>query len=352
MVKTNKEKFDEIKKFYDAEVTAALDYAIITAKNDEDRKAAEIDKIRTEAQEKLALLDENSFQYKMVHEQMLKDIADKEKEYADKSIETEKEKQQRRLSAVETATSAITDIANQLMANTQKRNDRELSMVAQKNATEKAQLKEQLDAKLISQAQYDAEIEKLDRQYAEKEAAARQQEMEQQKLAAMFSAAIKVIMAWIEAYINPLKVPQAIAASAQQAVLVGLQVPEFYEGGYLPKTGNDREAFPIIAHGNEYMVPANEMRDPAVANFAAMVETSRTGGASVSQQMSQMQASQQASAPQTIVQTDPNLVPIMERLLNVLENGVRSEVVFDDERVFKLKKQLKDQTEKDNMISF
>lgn len=351
LIKTNKAKFDEIKDFYDKEVAAALDYAIVSAQTSEERHAAEVDKIRTQANDKLALLEEGSFQYKLVYEQMLKDIAATDKQYADDAVRIEQEKQDRRLATAQTFISAAEDIGNQLMAHTQKQNAKELSNLAAKNTQEKELLKQKLDNKLISQAQYDAEVEKLDRQYAEKENAARQQELEQQKTAAMFSAAIKVIMAWIEAYINPLKIPQAIAASAQQVALVALQVPEFYDGGYLPKSASDRQAFPIIAHGNEYMVPASEMRDPAVANFAAMVETSRKGGASVSDQLnsSSNASSQTPAAPQ---QVDPRFFPVMEQLLTVLQSGIKTDVVFDDERLFKMQQKIGDNQKRDEMITF
>lgn len=336
LVKTNKEKFDEIKRFYDAEVAAALDYAIISAETDDERHLAVIDKIRTQAQEKLALLEENSYQYKMVEAQMNADIEAEENNHL-----------MRRAQKIEGFLNEAAGLYQAFAAKTQAHTNQKLNEQRKADEIEKAALKKKLDDNVITQEQYDAQIAHIDKIAAMRERTAQKDAAEAQKAFAVFESAVKTALLWVAAYIDPSKIPAAIAASVKTALIMSTPIPEYYEGGYLPKTGNDREAFPIIAHGNEYMVPANEMRDPAVANFAAMVETSRTGGASVSQQMSQMQANQQTVIMQNASQIDPNFFPLMERLLNVLENGISAPIVLDDEVKFKLNRELKKQEIKD-----
>ena len=336
LVKTNKEKFDEIKRFYDAEVAAALDYAIISAETDDERHLAVIDKIRTQAQEKLALLEENSYQYKMVEAQMNADIEAEENNHL-----------MRRAQKIEGFLNEAAGLYQAFAAKTQAHTNQKLNEQRKADEIEKAALKKKLDDNVITQEQYDAQIAHIDKIAAMRERTAQKDAAEAQKAFAVFESAVKTALLWVAAYIDPSKIPAAIAASVKTALIMSTPIPEYYEGGYLPKTGNDREAFPIIAHGNEYMVPANEMRDPAVANFAAMVETSRTGGASVSQQMSQMQTNQQTVVMQSGSQIDPNFFPLMERLLNVLENGISAPIVLDDEVKFKLNRELKKQEIKD-----
>lgn len=336
LVKTNKEKFDEIKKFYDAEVAAALDHAIVSADTDDERHLAVIDKIRTQAQDKLALLDENSQQYKLVEAQMNADIEAEENSHL-----------MRRAQKIEGFLNEAAGLYQAFAAKTQAHTNKKLSDQKKADDIEKAALKKKLDDNVISQEQYDKQIAHIDNVAAMRERAAQKDAAEAQKAFAVFESAIKTALLWIAAYIDPSKIPSAIASSVKTALILSTPVPEYYEGGYLPKTGNDREAFPIVAHGNEYMVPAREMRDPAVANFAAMVETSRRGGASVSEQLNTTTSTAQPQINQTVMQTDPNFFPLMERLLNVLESGISAPIILDDEVKFKLNRELKKQEIRD-----
>jgi hypothetical protein len=150
------------------------------------------------------------------------------------------------------------------------------------NQKEREELKYQLDNKLISQEQYDAKIKKLDADSEKAERAARKKNAESEKSNAVFIATLKAGLAWLETYLNPTKIPQAILATAQAAILSATPVPEFYDGGWMPRSSSDRTAIPIMAHANEYMINAQSARDPYVLNTIRVVETAKRSGVSPS----------------------------------------------------------------------
>ena len=339
LIKSTRTKLDEIKDFYSKEAEAVLDYNVLIAATDEERYQAEVTRIKQHYSDKMVALEEGSYQYKLLQEQMNNELEQLNDNYYSSQLQNAQNYIDQTLA-----------VGNQFMNALSRRNNRELQMIATKNEQEKQMLKQQLDNKIITQEMYDAKVAALDRRSLEQETEIRQKEAQQQKIAALFEAGIKILLAWIEAYINPTKMPQAIAASAQGALLAAMEIPEFYDGGFLPKTADDRQPFPIIAHGNEYMIPARELRDPVVASFADMIETSRRGGPSVTNQMQNMQP--QPAQQQVIVQQNDATTQVLERLLNVLEQGVKSEVLFDDERLFRLQENMNKQKVRDNEISF
>lgn len=213
-------------------------------------------------------------------------------------------------------------------------------------------LKQRLESGAISQDEYNREIAKLEEEELKRQKKQRREQAESDKLWAVFDATIKVAQLWLEAAANPFKTGQAIAGSIQLGVITATPIPEFFDGGFTPK-GSDYMPYNANLHGNEYVIPANLLRDPQVFSVATALESMRTG-----QTRSLNEASEKAIAqPMATVQAAPQQVSVMmpdelsakfDKLLNMLEGGIRQKLSMDEEFKFKLLRELKDQEIKDS----
>jgi len=160
-----------------------------------------------------------------------------------------------------------------------------------------------------------------------------------EKESALFIALIKTALAWVEAAIDWTKIPGAIMATAQSAIIAATPIPEFFEGGYTGNGGNldSNGGFLAKLHKDEFVVNAKAMQNPLVNEMTKAIESGQINN------ITNTNISNHASSGGS---------DRVEQLLeHLVKNGVHAEMVFDDERLTKLgKKQAKLQTQ-DNLLS-
>lgn len=336
LMETNKKKFEEIGKNTQSEVDAALQLMALTAMTKDEQVAA----VEQTYLEKMSKVEEGSSQYKLLLEQKNREIADIEKKSADDSVKTEEEKQNAKLAAFKSAASSITDAVNAFSNYMQAQNAIELQQTRSFYNQKKTMLKDQLDKGLISQQEYDTKIIQLNEESESRERQLRREQAQSQKDFAVFEATLKAAVAVFEAIINPFKIPQAIAAGLQAAAIAATPIPEFYTGGWMPGSGNDKSAFPIIAHANEYMVDAKSARDPFVMDTIGLIESAKQRGISPSaaNQSSQLVTNNSTVNNYANNANDMELKQLLQNLLLAMNDGLS--INFDDETAFKLDREM------------
>lgn len=212
----------------------------------------------------------------------------------------------------------------------------------QNNEQQKKALDKRLKEGLISQEDYNTQIIALNRQMEESENAIANAQASRQHQLALFEATIKTILAWLEAYIDPTKIPGAIAASTQLALLGATEVPQFARGSkYTP------EGFALVGEEGPELIkmpkgasiyPAWQtasifnMGNAPVADLGFM---GSTGANNTNQTNSKPQFNNTSST--VVVQRDPELNQILKDLL---DKGVQG--VWDFDRYDRGKKRYND----------
>jgi TP901 family phage tail tape measure protein len=337
-----KKQADAANDFYQKEVDAALQLMTITAKTQQDEKAA----VEQTFLQKMASLQEGSFQYKLLYEQMQQELAAIDKKYADESVQTEKQKNNDKLKAIQSAAAPVMSVINSLGNWQNQQMNIEMSRTRKLYNDKKVALKDQLDNGVISQQQYDTEIIRLNEKSEQKEREMQKRQAESQKNFAMFESALKAALAWIEAYLFPWKISDAIAATGKAALIAAMPIPEFYSGGWMPNSSNDKQAFPIIAHANEYMVDAKSARDPYVMDTIGIIERAKQNGIAPSQ-VATNSNTESSSNYITNNYSNQSSTEKLDKLIELLENGLVHKFEIDDEAGFKLNRILDKQKVRD-----
>jgi hypothetical protein len=297
--------------------------------------------------QKMASLQEGSFQYKLLYEQMQQELAAIDKKYADESVETEKQKNNAKLKSIQSAAAPVMSVINSLGNWQNQQMNIEMSRYRKLYNDKKVALKDQLDNGVISQQQYDTEIIRLNEKSEQKEREMQKRQAESQKNFAMFESALKAALAWIEAYLFPWKISDAIAATGKAALIAAMPIPEFYSGGWMPNSSNDKQAFPIIAHANEYMVDAKSARDPYVMDTIGIIERAKQNGVAPSQ-LAANSNTESSSNYITNNYSNQSSTEKLDKLIEMLENGLVHKFEIDDEAGFKLNRILDKQKVRDS----
>jgi TP901 family phage tail tape measure protein len=263
--KSNAEKMKEIQDFYEKETQATVDLAVATAGTDEEKYKAEVDRIKVMYMEKMNAVKEGSAQYKLLEAQLTNDLESLEKQRKNKLV-----------SSVQGYTAAASGLMHNYYSYLQAEENARSMEADKKDNDEKKRLQDQLNKKLITQAQYDSKLAALDKEKEARDKANQQAQANRQKEAALFDATIKTLVAWLEAWIDPTKLAGAIGASAELAIIAATPVPQFYDGGY---TGNGngsgldgRGGFKAILHPNEYVLNAQAMQNPVVQKVTNAID--------------------------------------------------------------------------------
>jgi TP901 family phage tail tape measure protein len=263
--KSNAEKMKEIQDFYEKETQATVDLAVATAGTDEEKYKAEVDRIKVMYMEKMNAVKEGSAQYKLLEAQLTNDLESLEKERKNKLV-----------SSVQTYTAAASGLMHNYFSYLQAEENARSMAADKKDQAERKSLKNQLDNKIITQAQYDAKLAELDKEKEDRQKQAQRREADRQKEAALFDATIKTLIAWLEAWIDPTKIAGAIGASAELALIAATPVPQFYDGGYTGDgNGNGldgRGGFKAMLHPNEYVLNAQAMQNPIVQKVTNAID--------------------------------------------------------------------------------
>ena len=102
--------------------------------------------------------------------------------------------------------------------------------------------------------------------------------------------------------------------------------PSFFDGGYTGNGGNldSRGGFSAILHPNEYVVNAKALQNPVVNQMVSAIETGKVNNSNSTTTLNNISGSNASN----------KMEMLLEHLVN---NGVHAEMVFDDERLSKLK---------------
>ena len=201
-------------------------------------------------------------------------------------------------------------LASQAIAMTSAKEQEELKAYQQANETKKKDLQKRLDAGLMTQAQYDAELEQMqaEQDAREEELAIRQAEREKRMniVQAIINTALSVTKTFAQFGWPAGVAPAAIAAAlgaAQVAMMSATPVTGREQGGAFIQGGRpvrvrraqdgrpfparlspeqrgyiDRPTVLVGENGSEYVIPAEGLRNPSVAPFVDAIETARRAG--------------------------------------------------------------------------
>lgn len=268
------------------------------------------------------------------------ELIDTKSKAATKELELERKKNAEKLALLRDITSLTTSIIGNLNNYIQSEENAAASRARKHDNEERKRLKKQLDDKVISKEQYDRELQNLDDLAEKRQRELQKQQAERQKLFAVFESTLKAAVAWVEAYINPALIPQAIAATIQAGVVAALPVPEFFEGGFTGKGGNldDRGGFMAVLHPNEYVVNAQALQNPMVNQMVRAIEAGTINNVT-------------NNSYNNSTNVAGNSAKLEQLLTDLLTNGVKAEMVFNDERLLKLKKEQYKQQQKDKLLS-
>lgn len=131
-----------------------------------------------------------------------------------------------------------------------------------------------------------------------------------------------------------------IMANIGQAYQVLSGAPSFFEGGYTKNGGNldSNGGFMARLHKDEYVVNAKTLADPLTSSVIDAIDKGT---------LKQMMNSTTVNN-NTTVANNPKLEMLLEQLLN---NGVKAEMLFNDERLYKLNREQKKQDILDKTLS-
>lgn len=144
--------------------------------------------------------------------------------------------------------------------------NREITKEKKKADNEKKTLKKQLDAKLISQAQYDQQTAKIEEGAEKRERELKRKQAIREKALNLFKAIINTARAVAEALPNiPLSIAAGIAGGLQIAAVANADLPELGSGDWV-RTGDKHK-------DKSGGIPVKIERDEAVMSAAAMTDS-------------------------------------------------------------------------------
>lgn len=189
-----------------------------------EKQLNEIDQIRAEFEEEnLDFLDEQ------IQAEIKKN----------KRIQEEERKHQDELNRIrkDQAFATFKEVENLLIGLADIQFQEELTRLDEQNTIEQAKLKQQLDAKLLTQDQYNTSVQELNENLKKQEDEIRRDQAELNKKISLFDATINTAVAVTKAFtVDPtgiLAALTAIAGAAQIALISQQPIPQFEQGGLI-----------------------------------------------------------------------------------------------------------------------
>ena len=203
------------------------------------------------------------------------------------------------------------NLASQAIAMTNAKEQQELKDYQKANTAKQKALQKRLSAGLMTQAQYDAEIEKMEAEQEAKEEEIALRQAEREKRMSIAQAIIQTALSTMKTFtqfggwpagVAPAAIMGAIGA-AQVALIASTPVTGREEGGAFGQDGptvrvrrrQDGRSFParlspdrrgyidrptvlVGENGAEYVIPNEALQNPSVAPFVDAIETARRNG--------------------------------------------------------------------------
>ncbi|CAA0169486.1 Phage tail tape measure family protein [Tenacibaculum maritimum] len=253
-----------------------------------------------------------------------------------------------KLIAVGMAMQALANAGRMYAQFQEQENQRELRLFAAYQDRRKKVLKNQLDSGILTQEEYHREVDKLEKEAANKKADLEYKQAKANKIANLFQAMGSTAVAVATALkAGPIAGPiLAAIVGALGAVQIGLIAsqplppkPTYEVGGYTKGLGfKDETGYEVagVVHGNEYVVPEWLLEEPQVANIVQWIEAKRTkttnsfddGGYTENAKDTTYEANSELS-------TDSNLMMVyaVNRLYEILDklerNGIEAFLLAD-----------------------
>lgn len=202
-------------------------------------------------------------------------------------------------------------LASQAIALTNAKEQEELKAYQKANSEKQKDLQKRLDAGLMTQAQYDAEVEKMQAEQDAKEEEMAVRQAEREKRMNISQAIIETALSVLKTYkqfggwplgVAPAAIMGAIGA-AQVAMMAATPVTGREGGGFFDADGRpvrvrrkqDGRSFParlspdrrgwidrptvlVGENGSEYVIPSDALQNPSVRPFVDAIETARRSG--------------------------------------------------------------------------
>ena len=191
---------------------------------------------------------------------------------------------------------ALSDLTKQYYSLMEKYQQRDLERTETQYDEKKKALQKQLDFGLISQENYNAQVERLDKELDIKKAMLQREQARREKELAIFNATIQGAVAVVQTLPKPwLAALVATAVAFQIALIAATPLPEMpgaESGGSLVQRSQDGKRFnasynpakrgyvkgPTVLvgeNGMEYVVPSQAMNNPTIAPVLAALEQAR-----------------------------------------------------------------------------
>lgn len=269
---------DTIKKYQeviDLSTTSEEDKVLLAKKRDE-----EISKIREKE------VDDT----KKAEEEKVKTS----KEASDKIIAEEKRKTEERKAANEATigfvADTITRTVDMIMKFMNQANEEANRNLEETYTNDKEKLDKKLKDGIVSQEQYDKQLEKLDKKKAAEKKKMDHDAWEQQKEAQLVNATIQMIMGTLAAYtagaavpiigpeiLGPIYAATAAAVGLAEIALIASQSNPYAKGGMINGPSHSGGGVQVNAEGGEAIVNKNSMSIPAYRNMVSAINVAGGG---------------------------------------------------------------------------
>jgi hypothetical protein len=206
----------------------------------EDFQKARIEVLKDNAQKELEIENQTVEQKDLIRSKLAletekitkEEFKEKEKkqvEETEKTLTKEQEKQQQIATVTLNSAMQLTDAISQMQ---QSKIQNELEDEKNKNDEKNKFLKEQLDANLITEAEYNTQKSAIDAEYKANESKLKTEAFKKEKQANIIKATMSTAVGVVGALPNvPLSILAGILGAAQIALIAQQQVPKFAKGG-------------------------------------------------------------------------------------------------------------------------
>lgn len=194
-----------------------------------------IRQLKTNSEKQLENTQLTADERKAIEAQTELDIFNIKQEAFNKDQALEEQKRQNAKQTATTTLSAAQSLSNALFQIDSNRIQDLLNKNKEKTDEENELLTQQLDAGLISQAEFDQKKNKLDVEFAAKETKLKKEKFKKEKTAALISAAINTAVGVTAAApVIPLMVLTAALGAIEIATIASQPTPKFKDGGQVP----------------------------------------------------------------------------------------------------------------------
>lgn len=267
------------------------------------------------------------------------------KEHNNNLSEDDKKANKKRVELFKSAYGYISDIWSSIDKIRSNSEDYELKKDEQRNNEKKNHYKRLLNAKVISQRQFDEQINKINEEQLEKENAIKRKQEQREKRAAIIKATINTAVAVAEQAPNYILMALTAALGALQIGVIASQPSAYAKGGF-NRISNDPQGYTqgatlytnsasgknFIAgeEGEEWISPSWMVNDPVIGpNIAALENIRVRGFAAGGSNGTELPVFSQGTSTQGQAIDTASIANTINTLNSILEGGIIAYVSYD-----------------------